>query len=237
MRQLAFILSICILFSSCRFLNKDRISGNGNIKTESRQLAGFHGLEVAGALDVKVTQDSAFSVKIEADDNLLQYILTEIDGSVLKVFPERGFELDGKITIHISAPAFRVLEASGASTIKCLTKISNPERISIKATGASTIDASVNAPEVFSDLSGASDVNLDGTARLHTIGASGASTVRAYELLTEESDVSLSGASVAQVFASVKLHASASGASDVKYKGNPALTSKASGGSDVTKVD
>ena len=66
---------------------------------------------------------------------------------------------------------------------------------------------------------------------------SGASHARCYNLLAENADVDMSGASSAEVFGSVKINATASGASDVKYKGKGTVTKNESGASSVEKVD
>lgn len=239
MKLLSCILVLSFFISSCSWVNGEKIRGNGNISAQKRAVSNFTGVDVSGALDIVVTQDSAFSVRVEADDNLHQYLKTEIVGSVLKVYAEEGYDLDGTkdIIIHVSAPSYLVFEASGASSITAANRISNKQRISLNASGASSIEMEVDTPEVFTDLTGASDVILGGQAKTHTGEASGASTIKAYDLMTEISDIEVSGASHAQVFASITLTANASGASDVKFKGTPTLSSNVSGASDISKAN
>ncbi|MBM3415437.1 MAG: hypothetical protein FJY20_03115 [Bacteroidetes bacterium] len=58
---------ITAAFASCNFVGGKRVRGNGDIKNETRSEHGFQTIEVRGAINVFVTQDSAFSVKVEAD--------------------------------------------------------------------------------------------------------------------------------------------------------------------------
>ena len=45
-----------------------------SIKTESELLDHFSSVDVSGGIDVYVKQDSVAAVRVEADENLLEYI-------------------------------------------------------------------------------------------------------------------------------------------------------------------
>jgi hypothetical protein len=87
------------------------------------------------------------------------------------------------------------------------------------------------------DVSGASSVTLKGETRDFIVEGSGSTDVKCYELLAESTRVDISGASSAQVFASVKLDVDVSGAADVKYKGNAVVNQQVSGAGSVKKTD
>ena len=124
--------------------------------------------------------------------------------------------------IHISNPSFSSFEASGACDIRGENKINHTGEIHLHASGASKIELDVNAPKISGELTGASDVRLSGTTKDLDISASGASHAKCYELLTENANADLSGASSANIFASVKITGEATGASDLRYRGNAA---------------
>jgi hypothetical protein len=63
-------------------LGGKRITGNNQVTTENRQMNDFTGVEVAGPYKVYLTQGNAFSVRVEAEENLMDYIITEKDGDV-----------------------------------------------------------------------------------------------------------------------------------------------------------
>src|ERR1043165_8078495 len=92
MRQIFIVAaSLLLLFSSCRQIFAKRIRGNGNITTQTRAAGSFNSIEVSGSIDVYVKQDLCSSVKVEADDNLQQYIETIDDGGVLRIKTEEGY--------------------------------------------------------------------------------------------------------------------------------------------------
>ena len=78
----------------------------------------------------------------------------------------------------------------------------------------------IKTPKISSEITGASSLKLSGETKDLVISASGASHAKCFELMSENADVDLSGASSADVFASISVKGEASGASNVKYKGN-----------------
>ena len=80
MKKIAlFSLVILVFASGCREIAGRRVRGSGNIITENRNESGFNSIDVSGAIDVYVKQDSTTSVKVEADDNILEYIEVHTD--------------------------------------------------------------------------------------------------------------------------------------------------------------
>ncbi len=196
-------------------------------------------MDVSGNISVYVKQDSLSAIKVEADENLMEYIEISVDGNTLYIKPRRGTNLrsSGGIKVYVSNPSYANFEASGACDIYGENKITSDAAIGIELAGASSVEMELRSPAVDADLSGASDVTLKGeTKKIHAHG-SGASSIKCFELMTEEADISLSGASHAKVFASVKLQADASGASGVEYKGNPSVSKETRGASSIKKVE
>lgn len=235
------ILSILfsILLGSCHFLGGKRVRGNGKITTQSRTVNAFTSVDVSGGIDVYVKQDSVVSVKIEGDENLLEYVQVTVDDGTLDIREEKGYNLKSTkgIKVYVSGPLFKHFEASGACDIYSENKISSNSEIGIHASGASSIKMDLNAPKVEAELTGASHVTLKGETKTFSADGSGASGLKCFELMTEETDVEVSGASDAEVFASIKLVLHVSGASDVKYKGNATVSKEVSGAGSVKKVE
>jgi hypothetical protein len=169
----------------------------------------------------------------------MQYIEIDVTNNTLHIKPQKGKNLRSSkgINVYVSNPSYKNFEASGASDIYSQNKITSTEAIDIDVTGASSAEIELHAPAVETDLSGASDVVLRGETKKFTADASGASSIKCFELMTEEAAVEVSGASHANVFASVKLAADASGASHIKYKGNATVRQESSGASSVGKAE
>jgi hypothetical protein len=190
-------------------VNLGGISGSGNIVTEKRDVSGFTSVEAGGIFKVEITAGRDFAVEVEADDNLLPVIKTEVSGGVLKIASDRHIRSHGPIVIRVSAPDIDGVEATGASTVSV---------------------ANLNNREFSIDSSGASKVSAAGETGKLTLDISGASKVDASGLKAADANIDASGASHVEVNAVENLFIDASGASRVTYSGNPVNVEKKTSG-------
>ena len=185
------------------------IGGSGNIVTEKRDLDGFTGIDVGGIFEVEVVSQKDFSVEIDADDNLLPLIKTEVRGGVLRISTEEDVKSKNPIRIRISAPDIDRIEASGVSKVAV---------------------ADLKNEELKLDISGVSKVKLAGQTGNLSVDISGASHVDAENLKAGIATVDASGASHVNVNVSEELVADASGTSKIIYTGSPKSAQKKSSG-------
>src|SRR5688572_18959946 len=168
------IVIFSIVWSSC-FIDEKRIRGNGAIKTETRQVSSFTGIDVRGNFDVYIKQDSTSSVMIEADENLLEYIVIGNDGGTLVIEPEGRVNLRGTkdIKVYVSGPSLSNIKISGAVDVIGEDTLRS-DNIKIKMSGASEVDMNLDAPTIRTEMSGASSLKLKGKTRDFSIDGSGA---------------------------------------------------------------
>jgi hypothetical protein len=190
-------------------VNFGGVQGSGNVQTEKRGVADFKAIEVGGIFEVEVVAQKDFGVEVEADDNLLQFIKTEVKGGTLEISTERKISPKGRIRVRVSAPDIESLQVSGVSKLS----LANVKNDSLK---------------VYA--SGASKLKVDGETGNLEIELSGASKIDAESLKAENVDVDASGASSASVNVSGDLKADLSGASKVTYTGNPKNLEKSTSG-------
>lgn len=193
----------------------EKVNGSGNVITETRSVRDFDGIDVSGVFQVEITAQKDFAVEVEADDNLIPLIKTEVRGGVLHIQTDGRLSSNSGLKIRISAPDIDDIDASGAAKVNVYA-IDN-EQLQIHTSGASRIDVSGQ------------------TAKL-TIDVSGASKIEAGNLKAETANVDASGASNVSVFATGELRSDASGASKIVYTGSPkSVDKKASGASSVSE--
>ena len=189
--------------------------GSGKIATEQRDVKGFKAIEVGGAFLVEIAAQKDFSVEVEADDNLLPLIKTEVDDGVLKIESEGRLSPTGQIKVRISAPDINSLDVSGAANLT-LNNVKN---------SAITVDSS-----------GAAKIKITGETTKLAIDVSGASKIDADKLKASNANVDASGASHVEINVSDELSVDASGASRIVYSGTPsAVHKKTSGASSVSQ--
>jgi hypothetical protein len=239
-RITSLALFALIVFSSCSYIGGKRVRGNGNVISQNRTVDHFNAVDVGGAIDVFLKQDSSRSVRVEVDENLQELIEVYEQNGVLHIEPKNNYNLDpsnDKIKVFVSAPQFHALDVSGASKITSENRITTTEAFDINISGASQVKLDIKAPRVEAEASGASEIWISGETKDFNVGGSGASTIKCFDLMAENTSVDISGACSAQVFASVKLDAHASGASGIKYRGAGTVSQDLSGASSISKAD
>jgi len=227
---LTFLFTISLGASGCYYL--DGVKGDGNVVKEKRDVSGFTELEVSGAFEVYITQGSTEGLVVEADQNLMELIVTEVRGDKLLIYTEKGIRDAEEMSIYLDYVNLEEIDVSGAVEIKTENRM-KVDNLEIGASGAAELEMSIEAETIDGDFSGASEIEFSGYADELRMDLSGASDLDAKELETKVTKLDISGAGSASVFATEELHVDASGASSVRYKGNPKVYQDTSGASSV----
>jgi hypothetical protein len=237
MKYLLVLTAFVAIFSSCRIMGGKKVRGNGNVISQTRQVGSFTNLDVSGAVTVRLKQEAATSVRVDTDENLMEYLEIKVDGNTLVIQPRNGYNLDPSkdLIVYVSASRFNDIDVSGASKVTSEAAITGDE-MNIHASGASEILMQVKLSKFTSELSGASTLKLTGDVARFETQSSGASKILCFDLKTEEAKLDISGASNAEISADKELNIEASGASTVEYRGNANINQKSSGASNVKKV-
>ncbi len=233
MKQLLFSFITLLAFASC-----DQRTGSGDIVTEKRQTGNFSGISVGGAFEVEIRIGPVTIVEVEADDNLIKDIETRVSGDILKISAKNslGFN-NARLKIFVTVPEIRSINTSGAGDVKATDVLKSSGKISLDVSGAGSIKAVVDAPEIYAEASGAGNIELSGRTRDYKLKSSGSSNIKSFDLQSENTEVRASGAGSAHVHASVSLKADASGAGNISYKGGASVQQKTSGAGNVRNAN
>ena len=204
-RKIVVLLLVAcgLVLSGCKF-NRG-IAGSGVRKTEKRDLKSFNAIDTTGAYEIDVNCQKPASFEIEADDNILPLIKTEVRDGILFVSNDQPYHSSKPTILRITLPDLNSVSSHGAGEIKIADARSNDLRI--ESTGAASVVAS-------------------GTARSVTISSSGAGKIDTSNLHAEKARVDVNGASSIDVYASEQLDVSVSGVGNVSYGGNPKVVNK-----------
>ncbi len=195
-------LALFVLFSAgC---NWNRIRGNGQIKTEQRQVGEFTRVDASGFLQLEWHQ-GAPSFTLTTDGNLLSHITASMEGDRLTIGLEGAIAPSDGVKLVITSASLGGAELSGA-----LDFTAGP----------------VTVPKFILQTSGAAKVTLTGKVKSLLAELTGASKLEAEGLSAEDVELSVTGAGKADVMATNLLHASITGAGEVAYSGNPKTVEK-----------
>jgi hypothetical protein len=211
--------------------------------TQDRHLSGFHALNLTSSFDVYITQGSTESVKVDAPSDIINRIITEVNGDVLTVRTKNETFNWGnwfsnnhkKIIIYVSVKDIRGISISGSSDVFFKDGL-HADKLELKISGSGDVTGKLNVKDLECGISGSGDIVLAGTAQTSTVSINGSGDFKARELVTAATTIRVSGSGDATVNATQKLEARVSGSGDIRYTGGANHVSTSSSGSgDVHK--
>jgi hypothetical protein len=213
----AIILFITI---SCQAQSRKTVYGNDNVVKKEREAGSFDGLRVSTGIDVFLKQGNREAITVEADENLQEYIITEVENGVLHIYTEVNIRSEKQKRVYVTMKDIKSLKASSAGDITGESAIKTDE-LEISASSAGDIKLDVNARAIEASISSSGDVTLSGEADVLEADLSSAGDFNASDLRVKEADISVSSAGDADIYVTEKLKARASSAGDIHYSGNP----------------
>lgn len=251
-----FILIACFSLSAVSCIMGDRVVGNGKLVTEERTVSFFNGLSASTGLDVVITQGEKDFIEVESDDNLIEYIITEVRDGILKIHWKNNINVKKytKAVVRVTFKHLNSIKASSSADIYGKGVI-RAESIKISASSAADVELTVEAQLVEGNASSSGDLDLDVTAdKIELSSSSGAdidikgaaemliasvssgADIDAKKFIAKKADVSASSGGDIDVHVSDELEVSASSGGDVTYYGDPKITDlNVSSGGDITK--
>jgi hypothetical protein len=214
---------IILLIASFSFASCNVISGNGNVREENRDIRDFNTVKTSGSIDVEIKSGDSYVLSVENDENLLPYIVTEVNNGVLNIHYKSGTNISNDhAKVFVTAPSLNKIITSGSGDITVNGIIKNANQIEFSLSGSGGIDAQVDAPSVKVIGSGSGNIKLSGRTKDFDCKVRGSGDVNCSGLQSENTTITISGSGDAHVFASVSLKARTSGSGDIYYSGNPA---------------
>lgn len=216
--------------------------GSGNVKSETRTVSGFHAVELSGSGNVTITQGDTEGLTVEAEDNILPLVRSEVDGKgVLHLGFKSGesVQMTKPLLFKLSAKALDNLVVAGSGTIRAkslATTDKGPLSIVLPGSGDVTVDK-LTAGALKLTLAGSGDVTLGGEATSQDVTLAGSGDYDAGSLKTSAATVKVNGSGEAEVYATETLTAEVNGSGDVTYHGQPKVQKTVHGSGSVSAAD
>ena len=219
-----------------------KVKGNGKVVTIDRSTADYDHIAVAGWFDVELVEGTEGQLKIRGEENLLEYIKTEVKEDKLVIKVKNGVNLKPSSWgnsggIHVTVPVEEVESVSLSGSGDVVSNMTlKADEFSTRVSGSGDVSLSIEAETVEASLTGSGDINLSGQAASLEVRVSGSGDVKAYELNANNVEATISGSADVRVTANEMLVARVSGSGDIHYRGNPKkIDSKASGSGEISK--
>jgi len=196
------------------------VYGNGKVVKKDRSPMQASGVRVSTGIDVYLTQGSDFKLEVEADENLHEYIITEVHNGVLSVYTDVNIRDAEMKKVYVTLKEINSVSTSSAGDVIGETPVKT-ENLRLSASSAGDIKLEIYAETIDANISSSGDVTLIGETDMLEADLSSAGDLNAFNLKAREADVSASSAGDADIYVTEKLNARSSSAGDINYKGNP----------------
>jgi hypothetical protein len=213
------------------------VRGSGDVVEVRRDVAGFSGIELRGVGHLYIEQDESEELRIEAEDNLLQYIESRLEGTTLVIGTQSGVNLrpTRPIIFRVTLRDLDSLVISGSGSAEGADVEAGDLSITVSGSGEASL-TDLEADRLRVRISGSGNVDVSGRAETQDLTISGSGEYRAIDLDSEEAEVRVSGSGSATLRVSSRLDASISGSGSVRYAGSPVVESRITGSGSVRQI-
>ncbi|HEY6977362.1 MAG TPA: head GIN domain-containing protein [Chitinophagaceae bacterium] len=234
-----FALSATIIAVSCDMMFRKTVHGNGNLTSQQRTVSNAERIKSMGNFSIDIIQGSPSSVKVEADENLLPYILTENSGDRLVIRTKEGYNLSSqnKLKVTVTTDKLEEVELNGSGNVNGIGKFSGADHLKISVAGSGDINLSANTPAVESSIAGTGNITLSGETKSSKIEIAGVGDYKAEDLMSENVEIHIAGSGNARVYAENNLDIHIAGSGDVFYKGNASVKQDIAGSGKIRKEE
>jgi hypothetical protein len=241
-KPILIVLSILVLsMLACQVggieLNRERVVGSGSLESEEREAQDVERVRLTDVGEMTIIQGDQEGLTVEADDNLLPYIETEMRGRELVVGVRDGYELDtdNPVRYTLRVRSLEEVSISGSANVYAASLDTGDLLLEVSGSGNMQVDE-VNADALRLRVSGSGNFDLAGAARTLDVSITGSGNVKAGDLACDRAEVTVSGAGNVTVWASEALDVRVTGVGNVEYYGRPEVSQSITGGGEVKSL-
>ncbi len=253
------LLFVAFIFVSCESSTVCTNADGQNI-TQNRDVVNFDGVKLAFSGKVIIKQDSEFNISVDAPEDVIDLIITEIDGNTLLIKSEKCIKTDKPILVYVSAPNLTNISVEGSGDIvqdgfwsfKDIDfniagsgdillediEITGELGNNIAGSGDIRIKGKIMSEDVENNIAGSGDIYIVSTDSCEDmeINIAGSGSVYANDLKVNKCDIQILGSGDANVNVIKSLDIRILGSGDVKYSGTPDIDVETKGSGDVLKA-
>jgi hypothetical protein len=236
--------SLLILTFGCD--DNNTVIGSGNIIEDIRDLPTFDEISANAAIDLTITQGPEQRVTVQADDNVVPFIATEVTKGELRIDRDGASNFrNSSVSVEITVPtlAYLALSASSdalvtdfefeqpvffdlSSSSDLVLSGSKAKDVVFNLTASSnaTVTDFIVADRADFDLSSASDLRISGSVHRAIFKLNSASDVAGFDFEVGDCEVDLNSSSELETTVNDKLSGELKAASTLRYRGTPEVT-------------
>lgn len=207
-RTVLIIALLCAMFTATAYviciatpapLFGIKVKGSGELITRTIDAPAFTGIKASRAVKVVITDRVSDKITIEADDNIMQYVVVEAREGILRATIDNELKSISRLNVTVTVPAngsIRSLDASSAAQITGEVQLSTLGEFLVDASSAAKVKADIKADACDLEASSAAKIEATVQGRECDVEASSAAKIEA-DLQLTKCNVELSSAAKA----------------------------------------
>lgn len=204
------------------FSGNKKVKGNGVLLKEVREVPNYKEISIGGSFEVVLVSGKQGKIDIEAEENLMAYITTEVTDRVLKINFKKHTNINATKKMQLLVP-YKGIEgvAIGGSGSVSSNHIIDTNNFNISIAGSGGLNLSLKVVNVTTSISGSGTIDLQGSAENLNCSIAGSGSVNAYDLKADKVSINIAGSGSVKTTAITKLKSKLVGSGNVYYKGKP----------------
>ena len=248
-RTFLLLIGLMLVFAvlACNTINVnlvgETVRGAGTVIEEGREIGNISGVELATVGTLHITSGTGESLRIEAEDNLLDYIQTNVRAGKLVIETREGINLrpTKPINYDLTVDRLNSIEISSSGDVEAGSLQSGSFSIDINSSGNLSL-SSLDCTSLKVDISSSGNVAVDdlkadsisvkvsssgnleilgGQVQQQSITISSSGEYRARDLASAEAEANLSSSGTATIRVSERLSGRLTSSGDIRYIGDP----------------
>jgi hypothetical protein len=213
-----------------------KIKGNGEITSITRTISDYNKISVGGNFDVTLVKGKVGTITIKTDENLLEYIETDVEKGSLSIKEKKGYQIRPKKQVEITIPfdEIEVLSLAGSGSIFTDDNIKS-NKLKLSLAGSGNLDIKVTAKDLDTNIAGSGNIKLNGTSNEFECSIAGSGNLNGNKLKAKVANVKIAGSGNIKIDVQNEIHAKIVGSGNVIYTGNPKIVKSKSTGSGSIK--
>ena len=247
-----------LMIMACSLAGFGTVRGSGNVVEESRAVSGVTGVELATLGNLTIELGDKESIRIEAEDNLMDYLETDVLAGTLRIKTQNGIRLSPTrpVNYYLTVKSLEDISISSSGDIQAPDLEADRFSITVSSSG-DLVMGDLDADELAVRISSSGDVTMDelnantlevdisssgnltisgGYVETQNITISSSGNYTAEDLESDEADVRLSSNGSATIWVQERLEASLSSSGDLRYRGDPSVDTNTSSSGDVIQI-
>lgn len=231
------VMAAAIALSACTV---SKAEDGGPTTSRTFPVGGFTKIEVAGPFDVDVTTGGQPNVAAQGPQKLLDRMVVEVDGSTLRIHPEKrtgwfrsGSRWSGgKARVAVSAPMIEAASIAGSGDVR-VNRVSGPRFAGSIAGSGNLRIGEVRVEDLRLEIAGSGEASAAGQAARARYEIAGSGDIRAGQVASAEISADIAGSGNIEANARDTAKVGIAGSGDVRVTGGAKCSISKAGSGNV----